>query len=80
MVFWYLVSLMLTANGAAVADIPRPFVSQAICTSEGLRRAVEIAADANLSHGVWSCFSIDFAAADPMPVPPAPPLEQKREG
>lgn len=79
--WWFLVSLLLTIGGVPAADIPRPFTTQAECNVRGLARAAEINADKSLKQGVWSCFSIDFDAADPIPpTVPAEPLAQKREG
>jgi hypothetical protein len=81
MTWFYLVVIMLTAQGAPVADIPRPFTSEVECKAEGLKRGAEIAANKGLSHGVWICASVDFDQDDPLLYQmPLAPLEPKREG
>lgn len=81
MIWFYLVSLVLTADGRPAADIPIPFATLAECNVAGLQRAAEVAASDNLTHGVWACLGVDFEKADPRPAPlPAEPILPKREG
>ena len=81
MVLWYLIVLILTAEGRPVADIPQPFTNQPDCQVAGFKRGSEIAADKGLRNGVWVCASVDFDRDDPLPSQePAKPLEPKREG
>lgn len=74
MTYYFLVTLLLTVHGIPAADIPRPFTSEEDCNVAGFVRGSEIAADKSLASGVWSCFSVDFDKADPVP------SEPKREG
>lgn len=80
-IWYYLISLLLTADGRPVADVPIAFGSQAECNAAGILRAAEIKSSDSLSHGVWSCEGINFELLDPVPAPlPSETLEQKREG
>jgi hypothetical protein len=92
MLIWYLISLMLTFDGHAVADIPTPFSSESACNLAGYARGHEIASSKDLQHGVWECVAVDFAQSDPIPdsapdaaapepsPPPPEPIVPKQEG
>lgn len=80
MIVWFLISLLMTTQGTPAADIPRFFATQDECIAAGIARAAEVAADVNLSHGIWACEGVNFEMLDPVPVPlPPEPLEPKRE-
>jgi len=72
MVLWYLIVLILTAEGRPVADIPQPFTNQPDCQVAGFKRGAEIAADKKLAHGVWVCLSTNFEQDDPVPMSQTP--------
>ena len=80
MTWYFLIALVLMADGKAGGVPPMPFHTLTACNEAGAAFAAQVRADDTVKQGVWHCAAIDFDVLDTIPQGGTPPRHIPQKG